>query len=438
MTSAGKKPSVISLFSGALGLDLGLEQAGFDIRVAVENGHWPVQTIKANRPDLPVIDRRIEEVTTQEILGEAGLKVGEPTLVSAGPSCQSFSTAGQRRSLDDPRGTLFREFLRVVNDARPRFFCMEQVRGVLSAAVRHRPLKKRGPGFPPLAREEQLGSAFETIVKELAETGYYTVFSLVNVADYGVGQTRLRVIFLGSRDGERVTPPAPTHSKDGVNGLDPWVSLRDRLEGLESTNHFYEGFSKPRRNLMEQIPPGGNWKNLPPRKQRAALGKAYDSWGGRSGFLRRLSWDQPAPALTTRPASKATMLCHPDEPRALSVQEYARIQGFPDDWKLEGGLSNQYELLGNAVPPPLGRVLGSQLQRLADKPKRPRWGKRGVVACASADLLRKLANRPRTIVNPPRMREVSGVAELREWVQQSGGGKRDPLSVEVLDEDLAA
>lgn len=429
-------PTAISLFSGALGLDLGLEQAGFDVRVAVEAGKWQAETIRTNRPSLPVIEERIENVPTKEILRRAGLRVGEATIISAGPSCQSFSTAGQRRSLDDPRGTLFRQFLRVVDEARPRFFCMEQVKGVLSAAVRHRRLNERGPGFPPLAAEEQLGSAIRTVVEELAAINYYTVFNLINVADYGVGQMRWRVIFMGSRDGEHLALPPPTHAEFPTDGQQPWVPLKTVLDGLDEDpdGRVAEEFSESRRKLIAQVPAGGNWTNLPAELQREAIGKAYDSWGGRSGFLRRLSWERPAPALTTRPASKATMLGHPDELRPLSVAEYARIQGFPDEWRFMGGLSNQYEMLGNAVPPPLGRAIGEQFMRLINAPKRNRWSKRGVVASASQDLLDRFSARSRTVVNPPRMRAIKGTRELRAWIQESGGGRRDPLDVEVLDE----
>src|SRR5690606_24684393 len=121
------------------------------------------------------IEKRIEEVPTKEILRKAGLKRGEATVVTGGPSCQSFSTAGNRGSVSDPRGGMFREFLRVVREARPRFFVMENVRGVLSAAVKHRPLNKRGPGFPPLSEEEELGSALKLILDELRSLGYYVV-----------------------------------------------------------------------------------------------------------------------------------------------------------------------------------------------------------------------------------------------------------------------
>src|SRR5262245_28204789 len=110
---------IVSLFSGALGLDLGLEQAGFRLRVAVECNRFAAETVRRNRPDVPLIHRRIEDVTTKDILTAAGLKPGEAAVVTAGPSCQAFSTAGQRGSMGDPRGVMFREFVRVVHDARP-------------------------------------------------------------------------------------------------------------------------------------------------------------------------------------------------------------------------------------------------------------------------------------------------------------------------------
>ena len=187
-------PTLISLFSGAMGLDLGLEQAGFDIRVAVECSPAAVETIESNRPGLSIA-RRLEDVPSSEILSRAGITKREVTVVTGGPSCQAFSTAGQRRSLADPRGTMFREFLRVVEEVQPKFFVMENVRGILSAAVKHRPLAQRGPAFPPLDPEEQLGSALKQVLSELRATGYYVVFDLVNAADYGVPQTRERILF---------------------------------------------------------------------------------------------------------------------------------------------------------------------------------------------------------------------------------------------------
>jgi DNA (cytosine-5)-methyltransferase 1 len=122
--STRQKPvsPALSMFSGAMGLDLGLEQYGFSIRVAVENNHAAVATIKQNRPEIAVIDRSIADVSTDEILKEAKLTASEVALISAGPCCQSFSTAGKRHSIADPRGNLFYDFCRVVEEVKPRFF----------------------------------------------------------------------------------------------------------------------------------------------------------------------------------------------------------------------------------------------------------------------------------------------------------------------------
>lgn len=213
-----KKLPVISLFSGAMGLDLGLEQAGFEVVLAVECDAQAIATIKRNRPTLPILERRIEDVTTREILKAAGLKRGGAFVVAGGPSCQSFSTAGQRRSLADPRGGLFRHFVRIVSEGRPKFFIMENVKGMLSAAIMHRPLNQRGPGFPALAPEEELGSAFRVIIDELRTLQYYTVFDVLNAADYGTPQYRERILFIGSRDGKQVAMPKKTHSETPSEG----------------------------------------------------------------------------------------------------------------------------------------------------------------------------------------------------------------------------
>ncbi len=414
------RPTVLSLFSGALGLDLGLERAGFQVRVAVECNRFAADTIRRNRPDIHLIPERLEDVSTDRILAAAGLAPGEPAVVTGGPSCQAFSTAGHRRSIGDPRGEMFHTFLRVVREARPRFFVMENVRGVLSAAVRHRPLKDRGPGHPPLAPEEELGSAFAVILGELGMTGYHVVFAVVNAADFGVPQKRERVLFVGSRDGEPVNIPARTHARDGAGGLPPWVTLKEALARLDDPEPAFSELSPTKRRFVARIPAGGNWRDLPPHLQRKALGGAFVSWGGRVGFFRRLAWDRPAPALTTRPDSKATMLCHPDELRPLSVKEFARLQQFPDDWWFAGGVPQQYSQVGNAVPLGLGEAVGRELRLAMRRRKNP--GLLGKVACADAGLLARMAARPRTVLNPVRMRPVKDLASAKQWLR--GDGRR--------------
>src|SRR6266571_2418754 len=384
---------VISLFSGALGLDLGLERAGFRIRVAVDCNRFAAETIRRNRPEIPVINRPIEKVSTAEILEAAGLRAGEPAVITGGPSCQAFSTAGQRGSLSDPRGVMFREFLRVVREARPRFFVMENVRGVLSAAVQHRPLGQRGPGYPPLMPEEELGSAFRRILKELKRLNYYVVFDLLNAADFGVPQVRERVIFIGSRNGELVACPAPTHARHSPNGKPGWVTLHQALKGLRDAHPEFVGLLEKQKKYLKMIPEGGNWRDLPARLRAPALGKAYKSWGGRVGFLRRLAWDRPAPALTTRPNSRATMLCHPDELRPLTVR--------------------------------LGQAIGEAVRHAMAGPKHR--ADRGAIVCSNEGLLTRLAKRPTTVLNPIRMRKVKTPGAAAKWLSTGKRNRADLL-----------
>lgn len=415
------RSSVISLFTGAMGLDLGLERAGFRVKVAVEAKAVAAKTISHNRPKVELVARPIEEVTTAELLERGGLGVGDVELVSAGPCCQAYSTAGKRQSVAEPRGELFRHFVRVVHEAKPRFFVMENVRGLLSAAIKHRPLAARGPGYPPLAPEELYGSAFSVVLDELSSTGYSIFFGVLNAADFGVPQRRERLIIVGSRDGQRVDLPSPTHAADEVGGLPRWSTLRDALADLADPSPAFSPFPPSKRRVIRRIPEGGNWRDLSAASQRRALGGAADSWGGRTGFFRRLSWDAPTPALTTRPDSKATMLCHPAEDRPLSVREYARVQQFPDEWAVFGTVGQQYEQIGNAVPVGLAEALGRSLR--AARRRVPERCEPGVVYCGNPDLLARMAKARGTVLNPSRMREIAGAAEARDWMRGTHAGR---------------
>ena len=413
----------VSLFSGAMGLDLGLERAGFQTRVAVESDPDAAATVRANRPDVHVFERPIEKVGTAEILEKAEVGVGELDLVAGGPACQSFSTAGKRRSLGDALGRLFYQFMRVVDEARPRFFLMENVRGLLSAAVRHRPLAERGAGHPPLAPDEELGSAFEEMTTRLEESGYYVVFDVLNAADFGVAQTRQRLVIIGSRDGVRLSMPTPTHDAGPAPGLPPWKTLEKALRGLHEDEPEYIAFVPSRREYFRDVPAGGNWRDLPEKARADALGSAGDSWGGRTGFFRRLSWDAPSPTLNTSPDYKATALCHPGEVRPLSVGEYARVQGFPDDWAVNGSTRAKYRQLGNAVPVELAAALGHAVRDASGRRRSP--SRCGRVECPNLDLLNSLSARHRTRFNPPRMRGEETREAMAEWRGGKGPLKDD-------------
>ncbi|HBQ98118.1 MULTISPECIES: DNA cytosine methyltransferase [unclassified Roseofilum] len=367
------QPISISLFTGAYGLDFGLEQAGFITVSVVEKQSDAIKTIALNRPFLKnsAIPREIQKVTAQELLEEGGkvlglgrpLQPGDVDLVTGGPPCQPFSTAGKRGSVLDPRGSLFMDFIRIVKEVKPRFFLMENVKGLLSAPLRHRPINQRGKDYPPLEKDEIKGAALEVVLLEMKNIGYQVVYNVLEAADYGVPQTRQRVIFMGSRDSESVTFPLPKYSKDGKK-LPKWRTLRDGLKGLVDTQPEFIPYSENRLKYLKLLKAGQNWKYLPEDLKQEAMGGAYHSGGGKVGFYRRLSWDKPSPTITTSPNQKATDMCHPVELRCLTVRESAKLQTFPDDWIFYGSTLSKYKQIGNAVPVLLSKEIGVYLFNL--------------------------------------------------------------------------
>lgn len=359
---------VISLFSGAMGLDLGLEKAGLDITISQDIDPWCAKTMSANKR--PFVFGDIRQLLSDDpecnfLLSPSKLSPGEVFAVVGGPPCQPFSTAGNRLGTKDPRGSLFMDFQKVISVIKPRFFIMENVKGLVSAAIKHRPLVDRDKG--PLSPDELPGSVFSVIKQAFEELGYRIVYGVLDASHYGVPQFRERLIIIGSRDNEEIFLPVPTHFKTHQDPDYKWRTLRSAIEDLEHRPGPCAKFTPERQSYMRLVPPGGNWRNLPHDVIPIAMGGAYHSGGGKVGFYRRLDYDQPCPTLVTSPVQKATMLCHPTQDRPLSVREYARIQQFDDKWLIEGRISDCYRQIGNAVPVGLGKALGQVLVAVANK-----------------------------------------------------------------------
>jgi len=389
-----KKYNTISLFSGAMGLDIGLEKTGrFDVLACVEKEASFCETIRANRgagrlrTDLKVFEGDIADLDPVEVLNAVGLKPGEVDLLVGGPPCQSFSTAGRRRTVSDPRGTLLWQFLRFVDVMQPRFFLMENVRGLLSAALRHRPIANRPEkGGAPLEPDEEPGSVVRLFADDLSrlDQSYHMDCFEVNAVNYGTPQLRERALFVGNRYGSVVDFPDPTHGRPErqdvtpdlfgtKEALQPWQTLGDAIGGLNDPGSTIMDFSPRKKEFLSMVPPGSNWRSLPLEAQQESMGRAWHAKGGRSGWWRRLCFDLPCPTLVTMPNHAGTSLCHPTEVRALSLLEYALIQEFPSDWEFCGSTSEQYAQAGNAVPVRLGTVAGGVVASALDKLSARNW-----------------------------------------------------------------
>lgn len=316
----------IELFAGAGGLALGLEQAGFQGLAFVELDHAACETLRRNRANWNVIEGDVHEVDFSEYKGKVDL-------VSGGAPCQAFSYAGKRLGFGDTRGTLFHEFARCVRETQPKMFLFENVRGLLN---------------------HDLGRTLSTIRAVLEGLGYEVQQQVLNACYHGVGQKRERLVLIGIRqdlaDKLRFEYPEPDEH---------WTTLRQALKDCPSS--IGEKYSDKKRRVMELVPPGGCWVDLPDDVAKAYMKKSYYSGGGRRGMARRIAWDEPCLTLTTSPSQKQTERCHPDETRPFTVREYARIQSFPDEWIFEGSMAEQYKQIGNAVPVELARRLGLQV-----------------------------------------------------------------------------
>lgn len=343
-----KKLNVVSLFSGGMGMDIGLQQAGLDVLVSQDFDRHCISTMRANGRH-SVVPGDIKALFAGDpsagfLTTAAGVAAKDISVIVGGPPCQSFSNAGKRLGLSDLRGTLFQEFALAIETIRPRFFIMENVAAIGSKSM---------PGVLAM------------MLERFAAAGYTTCHSVLDASDFGAAQKRLRLIILGSRDGEDISMPSPTHSDMAGSGLIRKVTVRDVIADLVGDEGPRLKFSARTMKYIPLVPAGGNWKDLPKHLQREALGNAYDSGGGKTGFFRRLPWDGQSPTLVTSPVGRMSLLAHPSEDRPLSIKEYARIQGFPDQWDFQGPIGARYRQVGNAVAVPLARAIGRHLIEIA-------------------------------------------------------------------------
>lgn len=338
-SSPSKNYKSIEIFAGAGGLAIGLDKSGFESILLNDFDKDSCDTLSRNR-NWHVEHDDVTNLSFKKYKGEVDL-------LSGGFPCQAFSYAGNKRGFEDTRGTLFFEFARAAKECKPKILVGENVRGLLS---------------------HEKGQTLETICNVIEELGYDLIEPRVLKAMfYQVPQKRERLFLVGIRKDLK--------AKELFKYPDPYhriMTMRDALKKgeLYSTNvPKSQGAQYPehKRKILELVPQGGYWRDLPEEYQREYMGQSYHLGGGKTGMARRLSWDDPSLTLTCAPAQKQTERCHPDQTRPLTVREYARIQTFPDNWEFQGSMSSQYKQIGNAVPVNLGYAMGRSLIRLLNE-----------------------------------------------------------------------
>lgn len=328
--------NAISLFSGGGGLDLGAEAAGFTTRFCIDNDKASCETLEANR-NLPrgggmrflakanIFYRDIAHVAPKEILDGANIKPSELDLLHGGPPCQAFSIFGRRKGMEDPRGKLLLDFVKIVHDLQPKLFLLENVPG----------LKTIGGG--------QIYANLVNMLEKETNGGKYNVRPfMLNVRNYGVPQNRERMIIIGSRIGGELTEPPQTHGPRSslpacIGSVVPYNTVGDALKGLplinsgKVPNHVGRNHSKNVQSRYFSLAhgerdPKTRINKLDPRKPSFTIIVGSEHGGGKGHV-------------------------HPYEPREVTPRESARIQTFPDNWEFIGSKRNVIRQVGNAVPP---------------------------------------------------------------------------------------
>lgn len=347
---SGELPDIVALsfFSGALGLDYGFEKAGIRPVLLCENDRKCRMTIDSMRPEAALIGN-ITKYSSDEVLKYARVpKERKIDVMFGGPPCQAFSTAGARRAFSDARGNVFLKYIELASEIRPTYVVIENVRGLLSTPY---PIEK---GANPVK-----GGALQIALSKLRKAGYSVSFNLYNAANFGAAQIRERVVLIGKLGSAKMPYLTPTHSETGAYDLPVWRTFSDAVSGLCETKMHYTQFPEKRLKYFRMLTEGQYWKYLPQDIQPEAMGKSYALSGGKTGFYRRISFNRPCPTLVTTPTMPATDLCHPMYDRPLSIEEYKRVQGFPDNWMIRGNLMDIYKQIGNAVPVALGEAIGT-------------------------------------------------------------------------------
>jgi len=366
--------NIIDLFSGAGGSALGFRKAGFSIKAAVEINSLAAETFKANFPEATVFTKDIREIKGKDLLGVSGLKNGKEVILLACPPCQGFSSARRvSQRLNDPRNMLIREFLRLVGEIKPSFFVMENVPGLA-----------RGIGKP----------LFDETLEELRRLGYLNIaHGIVDVADYGVPQHRKRLLLIGTRlPGLTITLPKPTNQDPDhlPSYLPPWKTVKEAIGDLKPVKaggmdgndkmHVAANLSELNMTRMRATPKNGGSRTAWPED---LVLECHKKVTGYKDIYGRMKWNAPSPAITGGCAmiSKGRY-GHPDQNRAITLREAARLQTFTDEFLFFGTFGEIAKQIGNAVPSLLTTRIANMIKRVM-KTYNGTVSKEGSVLCGS-------------------------------------------------------
>ena len=318
----------IEVCSGGGGLSAGLIKAGFTPILLNDNNVDCCKTLKHNHPNANVVCESMDKIDYSQFINKVDLLTG-------GVPCQSFSQAGLRKGLDDPRGNLMIKFIEILNLVKPKLFMIENVKGLLT---------------------HDEGKTIKKIIDALNKNKLYTIsYKCLDASKYDVPQKRERVFIVGVLN--NITHPFNFPKESLTKKV-----LKDVLYNVPKSNGAK--YNEDKIKLFKMIPQGGCWINLPEHLQKEYLGNSYNSGGGKRGILYRLSMEKPSLTLLCTPSQKQTERCHPLEERPLTMREYARVQTFDDSYEFIGSLNSQYKQIGNAVPVELAKHMGEALIKL--------------------------------------------------------------------------
>lgn len=315
----------IEVCSGCGGLSTGFINKGFHPLLLNEIDKNAYETLKLNHKNVNIFQGDFNDINFD--------KYKEIDLLMGGVPCQSFSLSGKKLGLNDDRGNLILQFIDIIGKVKPKIFMIENVKGLII---------------------HNKGETLKYILEKINNFDIYNIqYKVLNSNNYDVAQKRERLIIIGTKKtiDKKFEFPIEQEYKP---------ILSDVLYNVPKSEGIL--YNEEKKNIMNMVPEGGCWINLPVEIQKKYMKKSYFSGGGKRGIAKRLAMNKPSLTLTTSPCQKQTERCHPIETRPLNIREYARIQSFPDTYEFFGSINQKYKQIGNAVPVKLAEHLANSIK----------------------------------------------------------------------------